>query len=1055
MAKCMRRYALWLRTTLSAEGATSGVGVQQQSGLPEPLPPASPGVQQPESSPVSVNQPVSRKRSQAEDEDDIDVSRLFEDYPNVEVPLATNPSVATSPIPQGPSPSELPAPTSVSPSDPSGQKPDMPVGAGRSLLKRPFPRSPMPGEMASEASRGQKRVADSEVVDLEQEIQASAGPAPMPLESMFWAYDTAISVVGSMDLLTAPEIVDMSVCSVKFDELKGGSKKMWLGNAHVLVWAPSSGVDDTTLEELPGSLVFAGMQEEISNLQKCKTGRVIDASELARLQEKHTGLRLISSRWVCARKSAEKVRSRIVAKDIASGSARKQGFSSPTPSHDAFMVSVSLLALGNMRCCAADISHAFMHSPLTSAVPIVLKLPLSVSLMDGQAAYLLLYCALNGLRDASQAWLALLGSLIRPLGLEADHREPCLFSGRIAYTGSETSQASGRAIVLVYVDDILIITDDEEIEKKILDAIGKRVTVKVTGQLLPDREGGGQVHFIGRTLRRWTGRRDVEVFVKAGYLDSCFVAYKLERGSGNVPNIATTLEHSATSPSLTPEAYSKFRKVLGKLLWYAQTRQDIKFLVGLLSTQQAQPTQAAETALRALLRFLVEDKSVVLRLLSQGLDPDFLGCNRDDMLCRLHVYADASHAPYRCLGRKGVSGGALCYGGCLIRSMAKVQGVVSMSSCEAELHALQFMCQESVGLVFLLTRVLSSLEGWTVSIDSEAHVMSGDEGESERSDQAWLWTELCTDSQSAIDLLANQDLPRRSRHVEIRIAWLRHQMSSGRVHLKWLSGVSNPADMFTKCLSTSVFNQHRSRLGFVSMRDEPAEELFSLSCRSGGILTTMWTHVSMPLALLEVCCEKGSALSVECKLRGIPYAGITGDMQEKRIIKQARDIVDSWKQRKLWVHVHLSTPCSSGSPLKHFRRQSEGQMPSVSDVEWQSIMESALVYANMGNAASFELPRFNQIWERFGTQRLLEKAALLHTAHVWLCRTGVKGKTGLPVGKQLRFQSTAEAFAIHMHVKFGTCTCTKHSSFSQTDWSDTANYNQVLAREMIRAMQRE
>ena len=269
--------------------------------------------------------------------------------------------------------------------------------------------------------------------------------------------------------------------------------------------------------------------------------------------------------------------------------------------------------------------------------------------------------------------------------------------------------------MLVYVDDILIITDDEEIEKKILDAIGKRVTVKVTGQLLPDREGGGQVHFIGRTLRRWAGRRDVEVFVKAGYLDSCFVAYKLERGSGNVPNIATTLELSATSPSLTPEAYSKFRKVLGKLLWYAQTRQDIKFLVGLLSTQQAQPTQAAETALRALLRFLVEDKSVVLRLPSQGLDPDFLGCNRDDMLCRLHVYADASHAPYRCLGPKGVSGGTLCYGGCLIRSMAKVQGVVSMSSCEAELHALQFMCQESVGLVFLLTRVLSSLEGWNMS----------------------------------------------------------------------------------------------------------------------------------------------------------------------------------------------------------------------------------------------------------------------------------------------------------------------------------------------------
>ena len=72
-------------------------------------------------------------------------------------------------------------------------------------------------------------MADSEVVDLEQEIQASAGPAPMPLESMFWAYDTAISVVGSMDLLTAPEIVDMSVCSVKFDELKGVRRRCGWG----------------------------------------------------------------------------------------------------------------------------------------------------------------------------------------------------------------------------------------------------------------------------------------------------------------------------------------------------------------------------------------------------------------------------------------------------------------------------------------------------------------------------------------------------------------------------------------------------------------------------------------------------------------------------------------------------------------------------------------------------------------------------------------------------------------------------------------------------------
>ena len=62
----------------------------------------------------------------------------------------------------------------------------------------------------------------------------------------------------------------------------------------------------------------------------------------------------------------------------------------------------------------------------------------------------------------------------------------------------------------------------------------------------------------------------------------------------------------------------------------------------------------------------------------------------------------------------------MCYAGALIRSMAKVQGVVSMSSCEAELRALKFMCQESVGLVFLLERVLTSLEGYDVWVDSQA-----------------------------------------------------------------------------------------------------------------------------------------------------------------------------------------------------------------------------------------------------------------------------------------------------------------------------------------------
>ena len=207
-------------------------------------------------------------------------------------------------------------------------------------------------------------------------------------------------------------------------------------------------------------------------LEKCKTGKIIRHSEAQKMREQHPKMRLTPARWVCARKSPVKVRSRIVAKDIAHGSARKEGFSSPTPSHDAFMLVLVMLAVHNLRGCGLDISHAFMHSPLTSKVPIVLKLPLSVSLVDGSPAFLLLHAALNGLRDASQAWLHLLADLIKPLGLFSDDREPCLFSGWLETHGD---CPGGKALVLCYMDDILIASDAESIERRIISATQHRV----------------------------------------------------------------------------------------------------------------------------------------------------------------------------------------------------------------------------------------------------------------------------------------------------------------------------------------------------------------------------------------------------------------------------------------------------------------------------------------------------------------------------------------------------------------------------------------------------
>jgi hypothetical protein len=108
--------------------------------------------------------------------------------------------------------------------------------------------------------------------------------------------------------------------------------KMTLGKSEVLVWKPDSIVDDQTLQYLDPSLGFLGMQEEIRNLEGCKTGTTVGEAQVKDPKRGHPNTRVIQSRWVCADKGETRVRCCIVAKDFSHGSSAKSlGFSSPTP----------------------------------------------------------------------------------------------------------------------------------------------------------------------------------------------------------------------------------------------------------------------------------------------------------------------------------------------------------------------------------------------------------------------------------------------------------------------------------------------------------------------------------------------------------------------------------------------------------------------------------------------------------------------------------------------------------------------------------------------------
>ena len=180
----------------------------------------------------------------------------------------------------------------------------------------------------------------------------------------------------------------------------------------------------------------------------------------------------------------------------------------------------------------------------------------------------------------------------------------------------------------------------------------------------------------------------------------------------------------------------------------------------------------------------------------------------------------------------------------------------------------------------------------------------------------------------------------------------------------------------------------------------------------------------------------------------MPYIGITQDVQNPKILEEVAAFVEVQRSSHRWVHVHCSTPCSSGSPLKNLTQQVD---ETEADREWLGIMTSVEPYLNFGDSRSFELPKRNQIWSRPQTKSVLERCGLNYDSEVALCQTGLTNSEGVAVGKKLKFFSTSPKFAHLMTKKFGTCNCARHAEFGTVNWHNTGYYNKILAKTILAA----
>ena len=311
-----------------------------------------------------------------------------------------------------------------------------------------------------------------------------------------------------------------------------------------------------------------------------------------------------------------------------------------------------------------------------------------------------------------------------------------------------------------------------------------------------------------------------------------------------------------------------------------------------------------------------------------------------------------------------------------------------------------------------------------------------------------------TDSASARHLLDATDVPRRSRHTEVRIYWVREQVESQRVVIVWVKGSENPSDMMTKVLDTRNFKRYRELLGFVAGEGTLAisglpAQMMCETPETGALSAVRKPGGTDGPVIIELCCDEHSSLRTVCEEWGIKYFGVSEKAEEASTVKWLREQVDEERrQGAKHVHLHASCPCTAGSPIRNLAGDGKYDFRFA---EMEEIVKRLPEYEKTADGMSLEWLVCNSLWKCDGVVKRLKTMKLTHEGLVALCRVGYVSSQGLPIGKRLKFVSNRPGFASFM-AQFQECFCATHAPFNQVDWTSTGLYNRTLANRILKGI---
>lgn len=400
---------------------------------------------------------------------------------------------------------------------------------------------------------------------------------------------------------------------------------------------------------------------------------------------------------------------------------------------------------------------AFLNSVLREEV--FMKVPPGYSefvdsSVDTKSHVLKLLKSIYGLKQAGRDWYDTQHSELISLGFIRAKKDKCVY---------RKFDAKGYLVCLVYVDDLIIISEYEEDRD---DFISRYRQIFQTKELKPLDLFLG----INVVYDRLAGRLTL---TQENYIASMLKTYGLENSNAQyVPALPEKLSKDDT-PLLDDVRHKQYESMVGSILYAATcTRPDVAFAVSRCGSFTSSPAEPHFIAAKRILRFL------------KGTSHDGIGYTSDSTHgLELIGFADSDWAGDgdTCRSRGGyiflLAGGAISW-------YSKLQTTVARSSSEAEFMSLAEAVSEAKHLRQLLDELGCKQLGPT---------------------------KIFEDNQACVFMAKNELFSRRTKHIDVAYHFVQESVNQFKdVEMVKIDTQLNPADCLTKSLAKEKMNYFRS-----------------------------------------------------------------------------------------------------------------------------------------------------------------------------------------------------------------------------------------------------